>query len=175
MVQIYTGDGKGKTTAAFGLAIRSAGWGKKVLIYQFLKPETLELGERKFIDSLKGRITLKVLDESWNMWNSFGDPEHIGKVRQRISAELETIAGIAAGNNYDVIVLDEIVFCESSGLACFDDIKHVIESKHEDLELIMTGRGATKEMIEIADLVSEIQPVKHPYENGVQARRGIEF
>ena len=175
LIQVYTGDGKGKTTAAFGLAVRAAGWGKKVLIYQFLKPETLELGERKFIAALNGRIALKVLDESWNMWNSFGDAGHVAKVKERISKELGIIAKIAGDVMYDVIILDEIVFCQSTGLAEIEDIQHIIDNKRDDLELIMTGRGATKEMIKLADLVSEIKPIKHPYDSGVPARKGIEF
>lgn len=175
LVQIYTGNGKGKTTAAFGLAVRSAGWGKKVLICQFLKPETLELGERKFIESTNCNIEIKVLDEPWDMWKSFNNPERVEKVKQRIHEELDEIAAIAATNKYDVIVLDEIVFCQSSGLVDIGDIKKIIDNKNEMLEIVMTGRSATKELIALADLVSNIEPVKHPYDSGIHARKGIEF
>ena len=175
MVQIYTGNGKGKTTAAFGLAIRAAGWGKKVLIYQFLKPATLELGERKFIESAGCNIQLRVVDEAWNMWKSFDDAEHVERVKQRIHSELEEILRAAGGDEFDVVILDEIVFCQSSGLVALDDIKKIIDGKSEKLELIMTGRGATPELIELADLVSNIEPIKHPYDNGIHARKGIEF
>jgi cob(I)alamin adenosyltransferase len=175
LIQIYTGNGKGKTTASLGLAMRAAGWGKNILIYQFLKPETLELGERKFIESLNRNIKLKVLDESWNMWTSLDNPAHIEKVKLRIHEELTAIAKLAKTNQYDIIILDEIVFCQSKNLADINDIKKIIQNKNPQTELIMTGRNATGELIELADLVSQINPIKHPYEKGITARKAIEY
>lgn len=177
LIQIYTGDGKGKTTAALGLAMRSAGYGHRVLIYQFLKPATLELGERKFLESQCScnAIELAVLDEDWNMWKSFDDPAHVAKVKERIHEELVRITEFAAADDYDVIILDELAFCQSQGLASIDDIKKLVETKNPTTELIMTGRRATPELIELADLVSEITLIKHPYDKGVTARKGIEF
>lgn len=176
LVQIYTGKGKGKTTAAFGLALRAAGHGAKVLIYQFLKPASLAVGERSFIQAgtIKG-VTLRTLDEPWDMFESMGDQQAIERVRKAITAALKEIQTAAHEKYYDVIVLDEIVFCLSQRLASMQDVRTLIENRDPHVELVLTGRGATKELIDLADLVTEMTPIKHPFANGTQARKGIEY
>lgn len=175
LVQIYTGDGKGKTTAAFGLALRAAGQNNKVLIYQFLKPSSLDIGERFALQLGAVRIRLESLDAPWDMAKSFGDEEAVAKMQAAIGEALERIAQTAEKRFYDVIVLDEIVFCLSKGLARLEDIKSIIERKAGGVEIVMTGRGATKELLDLADLVTEMKNVKHPFDKGVGARRGIEY
>lgn len=174
LVQIYTGDGKGKTTAALGLALRTAGHGGTVLICQFLKPSSLVLGERSGLQKV-GNITLLTPDAPWNMLESLGDPEAVKHVRNAIHQTLEKIQTAAQERDYDLIVLDEIVFCLSKGLALMDDIRRLLDKRDPSVELVLTGRGATAELIELADLVTEMKSIKHPFEKGIWARRGIEY
>ena len=175
LVQIYTGDGKGKTTAAFGLALRAAGQGNKVLIYQFLKPPSLDIGERFALQLGAVRIRTEALDVPWNMSESLKDEKTVARMQAAISEALERIAQTAEKRFYDVLILDEIVFCLSKGLAKFEDVKNLIDRKDPAVEIVMTGRGATRELIELADLVTEMKNIKHPFDKGLPARRGIEF
>jgi len=175
LVQIYTGDGKGKTTAAFGLALRAAGQGNKVLIYQFLKPSSLDIGERFALQLGAVRIRVESLDMAWDMSSSPTDKGKIAEVKTAIKEVLERIAQTAEKRFYDVLILDEIVFCLSKGLADMQDIKNIIDRKDEPVEIVLTGTGATGELIEMADLVTEMKKIKHPFDKGISARRGIEF
>ncbi|HOK67244.1 MAG TPA: cob(I)yrinic acid a,c-diamide adenosyltransferase [Anaerohalosphaeraceae bacterium] len=174
LVQIYTGDGKGKTTAALGLALRTAGHGGRVLIYQFLKPSSLNLGERTGLQNI-GNITLLSLDEPWDMFESMGDQKAIERIRTAVGKALKKIQTAAHERYYDLIVLDEIVFCLSKGLASMDDIRQLLANRDPCVELVLTGRGATQELMDMADLVTEMKSVKHPFEKGISARRGIEY
>jgi len=175
LVQIYTGDGKGKTTAAFGLALRAAGQGNKVLIYQFLKPPSLDIGERFALQLGAVRIRTEALDVPWDMSESLKDEQTVARMQTAISEALERIAQTAEKRFYDVLILDEIVFCLSKGLAKLEDVKNLIDRKDPAVEIVMTGRGATKELIKMADLVTEMKNIKHPFDKGLPARRGIEF
>ena len=175
LVQIYTGDGKGKTTAAFGLALRAAGQGNKVLIYQFLKPPSLDIGERFALELGAVRIRAEALDTPWNMSKSFEDEKAVAQMQAAISEALERIAQTAEKKFYDVLILDEIVFCLAKDLAKLEDIKNIIDRRDPLVEIVMTGRGATKELMEVADLVTEMKNIKHPFDKGLPARRGIEF
>jgi len=175
LVQIYTGDGKGKTTAAFGLALRAAGQGNKVLIYQFLKPPSLDIGERFALQLGAVRIRVEALDVPWDMAKSFDDEKAVVKMRAAISEVLERIAETAEKRFYDVLILDEIVFCLSKGLAKLEDIKNIIDKKDPAVEIVLTGRGATGELISMADMVTEMKNVKHPFDKGMTSRRGIDF
>jgi len=174
LVQIYTGDGKGKTTAAFGLALRAAGHGGKVLIYQFLKPASLDLGERKAVGGIDG-ITVELLGQSWDIRTSFDDKEAVAKVQAGISSALGELARTASQKKYDVIILDEIVFCLNKGLARLGDIKKIVDQRDRGVEIVMTGRGASEGLITLADLVTEMKPIKHPFDRGISARKGIEY
>ena len=174
-IQIYTGNGKGKTTAAFGLALRAAGQGNKVLIYQFLKPPALDLGERFALQLGAVRVRLEALDQDWDMGTSFGDPQQVARMQAAIREALARLAETARKRFYDVLILDEIVFCVSKGLADMADIRSLIEQRDPAVEIVLTGRGATAELIELADLVTEMKEVKHPFEQGIGARRGIEY
>ena len=175
LVQIYTGDGKGKTTAAFGLALRAAGQGNKVLIYQFLKPPSLDIGERFALQLGAVRIRVEALDVEWDMAKSFEDTKQVAQAKAAISEALERIAQTAEKRFYDLIILDEIVFCLSKGLAKLEDIKSIIDKRDPAVEIVLTGRDATKELIALADLVTEMKKIKHPFDKGISARRGIEF
>lgn len=175
LVQIYTGAGKGKTTAAFGLALRAAGQGNKVLIYQFLKPLSLDIGERFALQSGAVRIRVEALDVPWDMSASLNNEETVNQTRTAISEVLERIAQTAEKRFYDIIILDEIIFCLSKGLAKLEDIKNIIDRRDPAVEIVLTGRGATEELIALADLVTEMKNIRHPFDKGQGARRGIEF
>jgi len=175
LVQIYTGDGKGKTTAAFGLGLRAAGQGNKVLIYQFLKPTSLDIGERFALQLGGVRVRVEALDMPGDMSKSLEDEKAVAGMRAAIGEALERIAQTAEKRFYDVIILDEIVLCLSKGLAKLEDIKKIIDRRDPAVEIVLTGRGATKELIELADLVTEMKSIKHPFDKGLPARRGIEF
>lgn len=172
LVQIYTGDGKGKTTAALGLALRAAGHGVKVLVYQFLKPANLALGERS--SHCEG-ITIRWLEEPWDMFRSMKDPQELQGIRDSIHTVMQELVTAAHEKYYDLIVLDEIVFCLGQGLADIGDIKELVTHRDPRVELVLTGRGASAELMELADLVTEMRLVKHPYDNGTAARKGIEY
>ena len=175
LVQIYTGDGKGKTTAAFGLALRAAGQGNKVLIYQFLKPPSLNIGERFALQLGAVRIRVESLDVPWDMSTSFDDEKAVAQMQAAISEVLERIAETAEKRFYDCVILDEIVFCLSKELAKLEDVQKIIDRRDSRVEIVLTGRGATKELMEMADLVTEMKNVKHPFDKGVAGRRGIDF
>jgi cob(I)alamin adenosyltransferase len=175
LVQIYTGDGKGKTTAAFGLALRAAGQRNKVLIYQFLKPTSLDIGERFALQLGAVRIRVESLDVPWDMAESFKDEKAISQMQKAIKEVIERIAQTAEKRFYDVLILDEIIFCLSKGLVKFEDIKDIIDRRDPAVEIVMTGSGATEELIALADLVTEMKKIKHPFDKGTPGRRGIEF
>ncbi|MBN1360275.1 MAG: cob(I)yrinic acid a,c-diamide adenosyltransferase [Sedimentisphaerales bacterium] len=175
LVQVYTGDGKGKTTAAFGLALRAAGQGNKVLIYQFLKPPSLDLGERFALQLGAVRIRVEALEQAWDMARSPGNDEAVAEVRAAIRKALDRLAETAVRRFYDVLILDEIVYCLSEGLADLADVRSLIERRDPAVEVVLTGRGATRELLELADLVTEMKCLKHPFDNGIPARRGIEY
>ena len=172
-MHIYTGDGKGKTTAAMGLALRAAGWGQKVGIWQFLKPQSAQSGERKALSQIEG-VTIKLLKEPWDMRKSFSDERAVEKVRSEITQVCAEITAAGAEKIYDLIILDEIVFCLDKGLAEMDDIKKIIDNSC-GTEVVLTGRGASGELIALADMVTEMKMIKHPFEKGINARKGIEF
>jgi cob(I)alamin adenosyltransferase len=175
LVQIYTGDGKGKTTAAFGLALRAAGQGNKVLVYQFLKPPSLDIGERLALQSVVAGINVEALDMPWDMSESLKDEQSVAGMKNAISEALEKIAETAEKKLYDVLILDELVFCLSKDMAKLEEVRNVIDRRDPCVEIVLTGRGATEELIAMADLVTDMRSIKHPFDKGTSARRGIDF
>jgi cob(I)alamin adenosyltransferase len=175
LVQVYTGDGKGKTTAAFGLALRAAGQGNKVLIYQFLKPPSLELGERLAVEQSGLPIRVESLEAQWHLFRSLRSEQDMAAAGVAVKDALARLTELASKRSYDVLILDEIVFCLALGLGRLEDVRRLIEQKDAAVELILTGRGATPELIALADLVTEMKKIKHPFDKGVGARRGIEY
>ncbi|MFA5553199.1 MAG: cob(I)yrinic acid a,c-diamide adenosyltransferase [Phycisphaerae bacterium] len=173
-VHIYTGDGKGKTTAAVGLALRASGQGCKVLIYQFLKPAPCS-GEFEVIKNTKTSITIDALKVKWDLCKSLQNSEDTACAKKAIREALGNLIEIAQKGLYDLIILDELIFCLGKGLAEFEQVRNLIESKASHVELVLTGRGASGKIIDLADLVTEMRCIKHPFEKGVKARKGIEY
>ena len=175
LVEVYTGDGKGKTTAAFGLAVRAAGRGNKVLIYQFLKPASLELGERLAIERSGLPIRIEALEACWDVSRSLRSERDVAEAKAAVKEAMARLTELATKKVYDVLILDEIVFCLSQGLAELEDIRRLIEQRDPAVELVLTGRGATAELIALADVVTEMKKVKHPFDQGARARPGIDY
>jgi cob(I)alamin adenosyltransferase len=175
LVQIYTGSGKGKTTAAFGLAWRMLGAGGKVYICQFLKPADLQTGEAALAVKLTENLTLDRLEQKWDMKAFLSDSTQTQQMQQAIAQKLSQIKKLAQQGRYDLVILDEIIFCLKNHLASFDDLQQIIQSRAAHVELVLTGSGADDKLIQLADLVTEMKEIKHPFQNGLSARQGIEF
>jgi len=111
----------------------------------------------------------------WDMSRSLGDDTAVTKIQAAISDALKRLTQTVEKRFYDVLILDEIVFCLLEGLAKFEDVKDLIDKRDSAVEIILTGRGATTELIELADLVTEMKNIKHPFDKGQPARRGIEY
>ncbi|MDQ7782223.1 MAG: cob(I)yrinic acid a,c-diamide adenosyltransferase [Desulfomonilaceae bacterium] len=169
-VQIYTGNGKGKTTAAVGSAFRAAGRGLKVLIIQFLK-EPDSSGEHFAATKLEPLVTIKPMGCNGFIHCRGGDP------LDRIMAEnaLEEARKALVTGQYDMIILDEVNCAVHFGLIAVEDVVKLLDSKPEQVELILTGRYARQELIDRGDVVVEMKKIKHHYDNGVGAREGIEY
>lgn len=173
LVQIYTGNGKGKTTAAIGQAVRAAGHNNSIIIYQFLKPSSLKTAERPSLEKLG--IEIRTIDLNWDMKTSLNDPNVQKEMKKVIAKTLEDIKTSAQNKEFDIIVLDELAYCASIQLADIDKIIEIINSRDNLVEMIITGRDAPQELIDAADLVTEMKKIKHPFDKGINAREGIEF
>ncbi len=168
LVQIYTGNGKGKTTAAFGLAMRAAGRGLEVLIVQFLKPSD-GYGEQVACNRMRNITLVPMgLDHFVSKKPSDADIEAAHKALRR-SEEL-----ICSGR-YDVAVLDESINAVRLGLITSQELIESLERRPDHVEIVLTGRGITPDLEEYADLVTEMRLVKHPFDKGIGARKGIEY
>jgi cob(I)alamin adenosyltransferase len=167
MIQVYTGDGKGKTTAAFGLAIRAAGAGKHVYICQFIKG--VPISELRCIKAIKN-ITIE----------QFGTGCFIKKDPSKTDIELaekglKTVEALVKARKFDVIILDEINCALDVNCLKIKDVLKLIKDTPPKIELVLTGRNAPKSLIAAADLVTEMRSIKHYWRKGIKARPGIEF
>ncbi len=171
-IQIYTGDGKGKTTASLGLALRALGHGWKVLIIQFTKgDEGTTYGEiassRRFSDNLEVKqFGLDRVVYSHNL--NIDDYKESKKGWEYAKQAIQS-------GEYGLIILDEINICIDLGLLKVSEVKNALINKPKNLEIVLTGRRAHQELVALAHLVTEMQPVKHYFNVGVMARRGIEY
>jgi cob(I)alamin adenosyltransferase len=166
-VQVYTGDGKGKTTAALGLALRASGHGMRTYIGQFMKGQ--HYGE---LEALRDHPLIAI--------EQYGDvrcirreevtPEHVAQAHRGLERAREAMLSC----RYDLVVLDEVNVAIWFGLLTVEEVLALLDQRPSDIEVILTGRRAPQELIERADLVTEMQAVKHYYQQGVAARKGIE-
>ena len=170
-VHIYCGDGKGKTTAATGLAVRAAGCGMKVLFARFLKNENS--GELSILDSVP-EIEVLHLERSYGFFNTLTDEEK-EEVRQMYGQLWDLIKEKISGGQFQMLVIDEFMAAYRYGLIGREEALDLLTGKPEALELVLTGRNPGPELTELADYVSEIRKVKHPFDHGIMARRGIEY
>ncbi|MEM0096079.1 MAG: cob(I)yrinic acid a,c-diamide adenosyltransferase [Candidatus Bathyarchaeia archaeon] len=169
LVQVYTGDGKGKTSAAFGLALRAVGRGLKVYIVQFIKGG-FDYGELYVVDKLPN-LTLKAFGRG-----RFVTQKPPDKVDVVLAEEAFNLAKkVVESGEYDVVILDEVNVALSLNLISLEKVLELIKNKPKHVELVLTGRYAPNEIIEAADLVTEMREIKHPYRKGCLARKGIDY
>lgn len=168
LVQVYTGNGKGKTTASLGLAFRASGSGLNVLMVQFLKPQE-EYGEQIAAKRFDGfEIVSLGID---HMTSEVTREEDIRLAKEA----LDYLSDVLNSDEYDLIIADEINVAMSWNLLTSEEVIEVLKGRNKNKEVVLTGRGAPDKIIEYADLVTEMVMVKHPFDKGIGARRGIEY
>ena len=169
---VHTGDGKGKTTAALGLALRAFGGGLRILILQFIKGSQ-RYGELDAIDWLSrvsnGRIAIKQCGLGFTSQGE--QEEHARAAKEAIALSTEAITS----GKWDMVILDEINYAVTMNLISEADMLKLVEARPEKVHVVMTGRNAPQSLIDRADLVTEMKLIKHPFLNGVYAQLGIEF
>jgi cob(I)alamin adenosyltransferase len=168
LVLVNTGDGKGKSTAAFGIVMRGVARGWQVCVIQFIKSDKWKVGEeavgRKLgVDWLKGGDGFT--------WES---PD-LDQSRGRAVAAWELAAAAIAGGEYELVVLDEITYPVNYGWLPIDDVLEAIRKRPEHVNIVATGRNAPEPLVELADTVTEMRKVKHAFDRGIRARRGLDF
>ena len=165
MIHVYTGDGKGKTTAAVGLVVRAVGRGKRAVFFQFMK--AWPSGEVGILQRLG-----VLIDREWN--GKFIGDAPTKKQRRMVERQYARVSEVFK-KNFDIVVLDEILVTLRLGLLEESDIIHLMQSRPKNVELVLTGRGATQAIIQKADLITNMQKIKHYFDAGVEAREGIEY
>jgi len=169
LVQVYTGNGKGKTTAALGLALRAVGHGMKVLMIQFMKGN--QYGELESAKKLSPCLIIKQVGRETFISKSNPDPKDLQLAQEGFLMAKKAIQD----KEYDIVILDEINLAIDYGLIPVKDLLQLMDSKPETVELILTGRNVRREILQRADLVTEMVDRKHYYDRGVPARKGIEI
>ena len=172
LIHIYTGEGKGKTTASVGLVVRAAGQGLKVLFVQFFKLDDASSGEKEILKKLPGIELLRS-----NVRHPIFTKEKTDKelLKQSISQIFETVKKKIASDGINLLVLDEINSVLSGGWLAINDMVNFLKNKPEGLEVVLTGRDAPVELVKMADYVTEMLKIKHPFDSDVKARKGIEY
>lgn len=169
LVIVNTGDGKGKTTAALGILFRSWGRGMRVRMFQFLKQTTANFGEHRAAKNLG--IPIQAMGDGFT-WRS----KDMDRTRALAVAQWETCSAAILAGEDDVIILDEFTYPLHYGWVPLDEVLEVLGRRNPMLHVIITGRDAPQELIDYADLVTEMRVVKHPYrDQGIKAQPGIEF
>ena len=174
--QIYTGEGKGKSTASLGLMLRALGAGFRVYYVRMLKPRW-KTGELKLCTQLAfhPNLTFRNVPHYWALCVSKSKPPDMNAMRKELIPEMEDLHLRVASGDYDLVIVDEINYCLHRGLVDLDQVLRVVGHRPPQVELVFTGRYAHEELVERADLVTEMRKVKHHFEQGVRARVGIEF
>lgn len=170
LIHLYYGDGKGKTTTGMGLIVRAAGYGCKVLLYQFMKNN--ETSERKVLENVENITIIDGLDKEKF---SFQMTEEEKREHKRFYEDrFRMVTEKAVSESYDVLFLDEAVYTISAGLLDEELVLEFLKSKPDRLEVILTGNTPSQRLIDQADYVSQIKKMKHPFDQGKPARMGIE-
>ena len=168
LVQLYTGDGKGKTTAALGMALRAAGWGYHTFVCQFMKGQ--DYGELHSIPLLGPFVTIEQFGQPSFLRLEDIQPRDIALAKRGMDRAREVIGS----GLYEIVVLDEICMIVYFRLVALAEVLQLVAGRPPGVELVLTGRRAPQALIDCADLVTEMIEVKHPYQRGIGARRGIE-
>ena len=172
LIIVYTGNGKGKTTAALGMVLRAVGYNKKICMIQFIKG-SWHYGEMDSSKRLEPEFEMTAVGKGFVgiMDDKSPKKDHKEIAREAIKISKEKIAS----NKYDLVILDEINYAINLDLIDVEDIIDIIKTKPERLDLVLTGNYAKPEIIDLADLVTEMKEIKHPYKAGIKAKQGIDF
>ncbi len=168
MTIIFTGDGKGKTSAALGVALRSSGWGNKVAVVQFIKGNK-EIGEWKAIQKIGGIDIFQYLNDK-KLYIANPEKRH----RDTMPAVMDDIGRLAESGDYSLVVLDEVNNAINHKLVKVKKIVSILKT-YPKTDFILTGRNADPELVKMADMVTEMRNIKHPFDRGVPAKKGIDY
>ena len=169
---VYTGNGKGKTTAALGAAFRALGYGWRICMVQFIKG-TWKYGEIKSIANLGDQFELHRLGAGFYKILDDDQPEEVH--RQAAAEAVELIIEKLRGKAYDLVIADELNVALDTGLIDEESFRRILKARPEHIHLIVTGRGAPDFLVEQADLVTEMKEIKHPYQQEIKAQPGIDY
>jgi len=172
LVIVYTGNGKGKTTAALGLALRAVGYNHKICMIQFIKG-SWPYGEMVSVKRLEPELELIIVGKGFVgiIDDKTAREDHKKIAQEAIQISKEKIQS----GNYNIVILDEINYAIDLGLIDLNDVLNLIKSKPEKLNLVLTGNHTKNEIIDVADLVTEMKEIKHPFKSGIKAKKGIDF
>ena len=173
--QIYTGEGKGKSTASLGLMLRALGSGMHVYYVRMLKPRW-KTGELKLCpENFHPNLTFRNVPHYWALCVSKTIPEDVATMKVKMKPEMEDLHEQVKSRKYDLIIADEINYCIFRGLLSVEKAIQIVEDRPKNVELVFTGRYAHEELVERADMVTEMKKIKHHFDKGIRARIGIEF
>ncbi len=168
LLVVYTGGGKGKTSAALGMVYRALGWNKKVAVIQFIKGKWIT-GDRKFA-ATQTQLHFSTMGEGFT-WES----QDLAVDKKAAEAAWEKAKGFITSGEYFLVVLDELTYTVHHNFLPLSEILSTLKNRPQDLTVVVTGRDAPKEVIEMADLVTEMKKVKHPFDQGIPAKQGVDF
>ena len=169
LLLVHTGDGKGKSTAAFGMVARALGWNQKVGIVQYIKGKWVT-GERQFFKRFPDQVRYEVMGEGFT-W----DTQDLERDMKAARAAWDTALAMMADPAYGLVVLDELNVALRYGYLPVEEVVAALAARRDGLHVLVTGRNAKPELVEAADLVTEMTAVKHPFQAGIKAQKGIEF
>lgn len=169
LVLVHTGNGKGKSSSAFGVAARALGWGNTVAVVQFIKG-TWKTGEREFFKRFPEQLHWHTMGEGFT-WNT----QDLDRDVAAATAAFDQATTLMQSGEYDLVVLDEINIALRYDYLDVDKVIAEVQSRHERTSVILTGRDAKPALMEMADLVSEMKEIKHPFQSGIKAKQGIDF
>lgn len=172
LVHIYTGEGKGKTTAAIGLSVRAAGQGVRVLIVQFFKEDMVSSGEKNFF---AGSPSVEILRSNCRHPIFTGANTDLAGVKRSVVETFERAKKRAMEGTIGLLVLDEVMSAINGGWIKVDEVLDFLDNRPPGIEVVLTGRNAPVELIKAADYVTEMLKIKHPFDEDIAARKGIEF
>jgi cob(I)alamin adenosyltransferase len=169
---VYTGKGKGKTTAALGIALRAVGYDKKICMIQFIKG-SWHYGEMTSSKRLEPEFEMVAIGKGFV--GIIDDKSPIEEHKRIANEAIKISINKIQSGNYDIVILDEVNYAINLDLVKLEDILNLIKSKPDTLDLVLTGNHAKEEIIELADLVTEMREIKHPFQQGKKAKKGIDF
>ncbi|MBI5971284.1 MAG: cob(I)yrinic acid a,c-diamide adenosyltransferase [Deltaproteobacteria bacterium] len=172
LIHVYTGEGKGKTTAAIGLSVRASGAGLKVLFVQFFKEDRVASGEKTFF---KNCVGIELIRSNCRHPIFTKEKTDVDSIKKSIRDAYGTVKKKIREDGYNMLVLDEVMSAINGGWIEMEDFISFLKTRPEILEVVLTGRDAPPEIVRLADYVTEMLKLKHPFDSGVNARKGIEF